>query len=141
MWEFRTHRTCEYTIEYGEEAWTQESSTNRHLWMVDDISSSDLCLNFKNVCLKMSRTTNPASLSDIRLLALNDIYKFDKNFSTSVSKYFSVKVHNSLKSLVNLNKYLPTPGLKCCDRCLDIERSPPDDWLSSVTRFDISLSI
>ncbi|KAG2206490.1 hypothetical protein INT47_008507 [Mucor saturninus] len=139
------YRTCDYTLDFGEEGLSQEPSSNKHSWMVRDISISELCLNFKDVCLKVSGTTspitpiyssgtlNPARLSDIRLLALNDIYKFDKNFSSSVSKYFSAKVHQSLKSIANLNDYLPPPGLKSYDWCLEIEQSPPDDWLSSVT--------
>jgi hypothetical protein len=53
---------------------------------------SDLCLDFKEASLKLAKNTDSVQISDIRLLAMNDIYKFDRDFTSSVSKYFSTTV-------------------------------------------------
>lgn len=81
----------------------------------------------------MKRTTLQAQLSDIRLLVLNDIYIFDRDSTSSVSKYFSTKVHTMLKPTLAFDAYLPPKGLNCYDWCMDLEVSPPVDWTSSLT--------
>lgn len=81
----------------------------------------------------MAESIDPSRLCDIRLLALNDVYKFDRDFSTSVSKYFSTKVHTILKPTLSFDAYLPTRDLNCYDWCMDIEVPPPADYITSIT--------
>ncbi|RCH80281.1 hypothetical protein CU097_003269, partial [Rhizopus azygosporus] len=93
--------------------------------------SIQYCIN--NVILELAKRRDPAQLSDIRLLVLNNIYKFDRDFASSVSKYFSSKVHTLLKPILSFDVYLPAKGLNCYDWCMKIEVSPPVDWISSIT--------
>lgn len=81
----------------------------------------------------MAKGTDSSRLSDIRLLGLNDIYIFDRNFSSSVSKYFSTQVHTMLNPTLSFDAYLPTRGLNCYNWCMDIEVSPPADYITSIT--------
>lgn len=82
--------------------------------------------------LALAKHINPAQLSDVRLLILNDAYIFDRNFASSVSKYFSTKSHITLKPTLSFDAYLPTRGLNCYDWCMSIEASPSVDWISSL---------
>lgn len=75
---------------------------------------------------------NPAQSSDIRLLGLNDIYLFNKNYASSISKYFTAAVYSTLKPSLLIETY-PERGIRCNDWCLSIEESLPHDWLSSLT--------
>jgi hypothetical protein len=101
--------------------------------MLDGVCISDLCLNFKKASLKLAERTDPAQLSDIRLLALNDIYIFDRNSTFSVSKYFPTKVHTLLTPTLSFDAYFLTEGLNCYSWCMNIEVSRPADWLSSLS--------
>ncbi|KAI9261772.1 hypothetical protein EDC94DRAFT_608837 [Helicostylum pulchrum] len=134
------HRTCDYNPalvnsdeKEGENAYEFESTSVESKWIVDNTCISDLCSTIKNVTLELAKCRDPAKLSDIHLLVLNGIYKFDRNFTSSVSKYFSSKVHTLLKPILSFDAYLPTKGLNCYDWCMDIEVSPPVDWKSSLT--------
>lgn len=136
------YRTCEYNLkiidsdddEEEEDDLTRSANTsNESKWMLNDICISDLCLDFKEASLKLAKNTDPSQLSDMRLLALNDIYKFDRNFSSSISKYFSTQVHTMLKPTLFFDDYLPKKGLNCYDWCMDIEVSPPVDYITSIT--------
>ncbi|KAI8983576.1 hypothetical protein BDB01DRAFT_698700, partial [Pilobolus umbonatus] len=100
---------------------------------VDNHCISDLCISIKNATTQMSNSVNPAQLSDMRLLALNDIYLFNKNYASSISKYFSLAVHNALKSSLLFKKYYSERGVQCYDWCMSIEESSPSDWISSLT--------
>ncbi|KAI7873714.1 uncharacterized protein EV154DRAFT_527817 [Mucor mucedo] len=80
----------------------------------------------------MVNDINPAQLSDIRILAVNDIYLFDKKYASSISKYFSLGVHNALKPSLLFEKYHPENGNRCFDWCIGIEVSPPHNWHSSL---------
>lgn len=66
----------------------------------------------------MARRTDPAQFSGIRILALNDIYIVDRNFTSSVSKCFSTKVHTLLKSTSSFDAYLPTRRLNWTSKYL-----------------------
>jgi hypothetical protein len=72
-------------------------------------------------------------ISNVRLLALNNLYLFDQAYTTSTSRYFSVAAHNAIRSLISFESYHARKGQLCHDWCLRIERSPPADWLSSMT--------
>ncbi|CEI93008.1 hypothetical protein RMCBS344292_07253 [Rhizopus microsporus] len=127
------HRTCEYNFTFGnsdekeeeENADEFENTSDESEWMVDSTCISDLCSALKNVTLELAKRRDPAQLSDIRLLVLNNIYKLDRDFASSVSKYFSSKVHTLLKPILSFDVYLPTKGLNCYDWCVKIEVSPP----------------
>ncbi|KAG2215053.1 hypothetical protein INT46_008287 [Mucor plumbeus] len=90
------YRTCEYTLAFTDEEKEEEgegdetdfeNTSDESEWMLDGVSISDLCFDLKNTTLKLTKYTDPAQLSDIRLLALKDIYIFDRDFTSSVSKY------------------------------------------------------
>lgn len=101
--------------------------------MLNDNCISDLCFNLKSTTIQMINTVNPAQLSDIRLLVLNDIYLFDKNYASSISKYFTLAVHNALRPSLLFETYYPERGIQCCDWCMSIEEFSPHDWFSSLT--------
>ena len=118
------YRTCEYTLAFTDEEKEEEgegdetdfeNTSDESEWMLDGVSISDLCFDLKNTTLKLTKYTDPAQLSDIRLLALNDIYIFDRDSTSSVSKYFPTKVHTMLKPTLSFDTYLPTRGLNCYD--------------------------
>ncbi|GAA5812379.1 hypothetical protein MFLAVUS_005831 [Mucor flavus] len=84
-------RTCEYAVNLTE-ADDHSNVDSSYNWIVDDTCVSGLCLNVKAVTLQLCRQTNPTQLSDIRLLVLNDIYVFDRDFSLSISEYCTTKI-------------------------------------------------
>jgi hypothetical protein len=106
--------------------------------MLHDACISDLCLGFKDPSLKLVKNTDPAQISDIRLLAMNDMYKFEREFTSSASKYFSTNIYTILKPTLSFNAYLPTGGLDCYDWCMNIKVSPPVDWITAMTLFSDS---
>lgn len=110
-------RTCEYAVNLTE-ADDHSNVDSSYNWIVDDTCVSGLCLNVKAVTLQLCRQTNPTQLSDIRLLVLNDIYVFDRDFSLSISEYCTTKVHVSLRSTLYFENYLAKRGLNCYDWCL-----------------------
>ncbi|KAI7895630.1 uncharacterized protein EV154DRAFT_598927 [Mucor mucedo] len=145
------YRTCEYTLTFNksdedkekeEEEEEEEEDDATELedtleseseWMLGNVSISNLCLDFKKANLKLATRTDPAQLSDIRLLALNDIYIFDRNSTLSVSKYFPSKVHTMLTPTLSFDAYFLAEGLDCYNWCMDIEISRPADWFSSLS--------
>ena len=70
------HRTCEYTLTYAEsdEASTStEADEDDSKWIIDDTCISDLCFKLKSTTSQIVKHANPAKISDIRILVLNDI--------------------------------------------------------------------
>lgn len=132
------YRTCDYSLtpvhvdEEGVNTNELNNISNDSKWILENVCISDLCFNVKNATMKLLERADPAQLSDIRLLALNDIYKLDKNFASSVSKYFTTKIHTSLKPALSFESYLPADGLGCYGWCRKIETSPPADWISAI---------
>jgi hypothetical protein len=68
---------------------------------------------------------NSAQLSDSRLLVLNDIYLFNKTPALSVSKYFTVATHDTIKSVLSFEAYFSPRGIQYYDWCMNTEASPP----------------
>lgn len=60
---------------------------------------------------------------------LNGIYLFHKNYASSVSKYFTIAVHNALKPLILFKAYYSKSGTLYYDWRMSIEESPFNDWL------------
>ncbi|OAC98167.1 hypothetical protein MUCCIDRAFT_115687 [Mucor lusitanicus CBS 277.49] len=129
------HRTCEYALTFtnSDEEKEEEQDTPESEWMLDGVCISELCFNLKKESLKLAERTDPAQLSDIRLLTLNDIYIFDRNSAFSISKYFSTKVHTLLAPTLSFDAYFLTEGLNCYRWCMNIEVSRPADWFSSLS--------
>ncbi|KAI9473812.1 MAG: hypothetical protein EXX96DRAFT_621443 [Benjaminiella poitrasii] len=106
-------RTNDYFLSFQEgstqleEDPLEKDSANNSKWILNNQCISDLCFELKNTTLQITKQYKPAQLSDSRLLVLNDIYLFDKNLALSVS-------------------------IQCYDWCMNIEASPPSDWLSSL---------
>lgn len=126
-------RTNDYSISFQGNSAQSEDIVSDIKWKLNDHCISDLCLNVKSKTIEMINMVNPAQLSDVRLLALNDIYLFDKNQASSISKYFTLAVHNALKLSLLFETYYPERGVRCYDWCMSLEESPPPDWLSSLT--------
>ncbi|KAG1411751.1 hypothetical protein G6F58_008395 [Rhizopus delemar] len=129
-------RTCDNILTFTEsdtDPTDTEAAADGSKWILNDTCISDLCFNLKNITVQLVKHVNTAQLSDIRLLALNDVYTFDRNFASSVSKYFSTKIHTTLKPTLSFDAYLPKRGLSCYDSCMSIEVSPPVDWVFSLT--------
>ena len=91
--------------------------------MISGICISDLCLSLKNKTVQLAKQINPAQLSDIRLLLLNDFHIFERNFGLSVSKYFSTKIHTIIEPILFFDTYLPTRDRNCYEWCMNIETS------------------
>lgn len=108
-------RTSDYSLSFQGNSTQSEDSANDIKWVLNDNCISDLCFNLKSTTIQMIKTVNPAQLSDIRLLVLNDIYLFDKNYASSISKYFTLAVHNALRSSLLFETYYPERGIQCYD--------------------------
>lgn len=92
--EHHPRRTCQYTLTFTEsdkDPINTEAATDDSKMILNDTCISDLCFNLKNTTAQLAKHTNPQQLSDVRLLVLNDVYIFDRNFASSVSKYFSTE--------------------------------------------------
>ncbi|KAG1137013.1 hypothetical protein G6F37_012606 [Rhizopus arrhizus] len=79
-----------------------------------------------------SEEINPASLSDIRLLSLNDIYIFDENIDGSITKYFGAELHKVVMSDISFSCYRPHKPNKSHVWYLEIAENPPDDLKSTL---------
>ena len=98
-------RTCDYILTFTEsdtDPTDTEAAADGSKWILNDACISDLCFNLKNTTVQLVKHVNPAQLSDIRLLVLNDVYIFDRNFVSSDSKCFSTKIHITLKPTLSL---------------------------------------
>ncbi|KAI9302392.1 hypothetical protein BJ944DRAFT_257157 [Cunninghamella echinulata] len=96
-------------------------------WVINDsFCISDACYQFRNNTAKL--LDNPGSFSDLRLLAINHIYLFDKIKDQSVTKYFGDSIHQAFFKQLSLDKYIPEKGKKAFDWCTDLANSPPDNW-------------
>ncbi|CEP17990.1 hypothetical protein, partial, partial [Parasitella parasitica] len=102
-------------------------------WVINNFCISDSCYNLKDTTLQVVKHINPAQISDIRILVLNDIYVFDKNPAFSVSKYLPDNDHNAIKPTLFFGTYTSTKDLECYDWCLQTEACPPVDWPSSLS--------
>ncbi|KAI8875860.1 hypothetical protein K501DRAFT_201728 [Backusella circina FSU 941] len=134
--DYHPYRTCQYSLTYAEAeeiSKSIETDNANSRWVINNICISDLCYNLKDTTLQLVKHINPAQISDIRILVLNDIYVFDKNSVFSVSKYFPDNVHNAIKPTLFFGTYTPTKDLDCYDWCLQIEACPPVDWPSSLS--------
>lgn len=114
-------RTCEYTLafinaekkeEWGAEATALDKALDSN-WLLDGLSISDLCYGFKTATVKLAKRADPAQLSDIRILAMNDVFLFDRNAAPSVTKYFPSEVRTALKPMFSFDANLPTQGVNC----------------------------
>ncbi|KAG2214307.1 hypothetical protein INT47_000863 [Mucor saturninus] len=133
--EHHPYRTCQYSITY---AGYEESSNNARTdasskWDINNLCISDLCYSLKQTTARVVENVDPAQISDIRILVLNDIYLFDKDSSFSVSKYFHSHVHNAIKPTLFFGSNTINKGLDCYNWCTQLETCPPVDWLPSLT--------
>ncbi|KAI9007858.1 hypothetical protein CLU79DRAFT_777633 [Phycomyces nitens] len=126
-------RTSDYAFSFWENSVQLEDNIiDDAKWVVDNHCISDLCFQLKDTTVRMINQTNPAQLSDIRLLALNDVYLLDRNIALSSSKYFTAAIHNAIKASISFEAYLPIRGAQCYDWCTTIGTNPPSDWISSL---------
>lgn len=121
--EHHPRRSCEYTHFYRirwrfnkhcSEATSNAATEDDSKWMISGICKT----------VQLAKQINPAQLSDIRLPLLNDVYIFDRNFGSSISKYFSTKIHTVTKPTLFFDTYLPTRDRNCYEWCMNIEASP-----------------
>ncbi|KAG1040106.1 hypothetical protein G6F43_012355 [Rhizopus delemar] len=117
----------------------EETQQQQVRWLVAGINQnveaydiSQRCFGFKENTKKMK--DNPANLSDMRLLALNDIYLFKNNIDASLTRYFELDVHKSILSAWDLNPFLPEPPIKAASWCSQLGIDPPNDFMSCVSR-------
>ncbi|CAO3664867.1 unnamed protein product [Rhizopus stolonifer] len=122
-------RTADYFLhdDSSEEIDKQIDDDN---WIIGNFNVSDKCKLVKGNTLGLKK--NPASLSDIRLLTLNDIYIFDEKIDESVTKYFGVDLHRLVMSDINFNSYRPHKPNKAHAWCLEVIEDPPNDLMSTL---------
>ncbi|KAG2206919.1 hypothetical protein INT45_001264, partial [Circinella minor] len=134
-------RVCDYYFVDGVEgAQQQEEGQQQQVrWLVAGINQnaeaydiSQRCFGFKENTKKMK--DSPANLSDMRLLALNDIYLFKDNIDASLTRYFGLDVHTSILSTWDLKPFLPEPSIKAASWCSQLGIDPPNDFMSCVSR-------
>ncbi|KAG1520862.1 hypothetical protein G6F46_009038 [Rhizopus delemar] len=134
-------RVCDYYFVDGIEGAQQQEETQQQQvrWLVAGINQnvetydiSQRCFRFKENTKKMK--DNPANLSDMRLLALNDIYLFKDNIDASLTRYFRLDVHTSILSAWDLKPFLPEPSIKAASWCSQLGIDPPNDFMSCVSR-------
>lgn len=97
-------------------------------WKVNGVTISNLCFSLKNSTLN----TDPSNLSDIRLLILNDIYKFEEDFSSSINKYCSSSIHKSINGPYHS---ICISLKKDSIATLNVGKSPPIGFSSSFDTF------
>ncbi|KAI8057547.1 uncharacterized protein B0P05DRAFT_498570 [Gilbertella persicaria] len=118
-----------YHDDFSEETDKQDDDDDDD-WIVENFNVSDKCKSMKENTLGLKK--NPSSLSDIRLLALNDIYIFDEKIDKSVTKYFGVDLHKLIMSDIDFNSYRPPKPNKAHAWCLEVIEDPPNDLMSTL---------
>ncbi|KAI7904908.1 uncharacterized protein BX663DRAFT_484271 [Cokeromyces recurvatus] len=108
-------RTADYFLLHDDFSEEIDEQSNDDDWIIGNFNVSDI-----------------SSLSDIRLLSLNDIYIFDESIDESVTKYFGVGLHKVVMSDISFNCYRPHRPNKSHVWCLEIAENPPDDLMSAL---------
>ncbi|KAG2195880.1 hypothetical protein INT47_002923 [Mucor saturninus] len=111
-------RECQYIFDHervSEEASDHEEIAEEDEWVVGDLCVSEKCRLLKDNTLKLKKY--PGSLSDIRLLAISDIFIFDKDINMSASKYFGLEDHKTIISSLDTTKYRPKIGIRAHQWC------------------------
>ncbi|KAI9005453.1 hypothetical protein CLU79DRAFT_781547 [Phycomyces nitens] len=92
-----------------------QDEVNTNIWEYDSKDSDEVCVindelrNFRRVSLKLE----PKSLSDLRLLSLNDVYLFTEEIETSITSYLPEHLHqNIMRDISN------DPVVSIGDRCI-----------------------
>lgn len=65
------------------------------------------CKLFKTNTIKINN--NSSSLSDLRLLSLNDMYLFEQEMELSITRYFDTSVHKRIIVFMNYRLYRARP--------------------------------
>ncbi|KAL9541102.1 hypothetical protein MBANPS3_009311 [Mucor bainieri] len=139
------HRTNDYVISYNneneeeEQEEGQEEEQSSSNWVVDGIYDiTKECYEFKSNTLRSQ--ANPSTLSDIKILAMNDIYLFSNERNNSITKYFLNDMHKSIMAELKWNRNLPVESASnattWCTGISNIRlllKNPPTDWLSALT--------
>ncbi|CEG64292.1 hypothetical protein RMATCC62417_01290 [Rhizopus microsporus] len=129
------HRTAEYFF-INEEPMQQKQEQQQQEevvhWLVNEgYNISEKCYALKRNTQQMKR--NPGSLSDLRLLALNDIFIFSNALSSSVTKYFGTNIHQAIMSSLRFENYRPETPNKALIWCQEINEDPPSNFLSCLS--------
>ncbi|KAI7890344.1 uncharacterized protein EV154DRAFT_253772 [Mucor mucedo] len=123
------HRTCAYALTFVDSDQEQQPSSevdeDDMKWVIGDTCISSLCFELKTSTTQIIRHLDPAQVSDIRILILNDIFIFDKNPAHSVSQYFNNDVHKIIKPTLLFDTADLTRGMNCYNWCQEIETCPP----------------
>ncbi|KAI8641965.1 hypothetical protein BD408DRAFT_345156 [Parasitella parasitica] len=130
-------RTNEHTLSYNDEEAEEEEEDNEegdnNDWIVDKIYNiSKECYAFKHNTLRSQ--ANPSTLSDIKIMAMNDIYLFSNEPNNSITKYFLHGMHKLIMAELKCNKNLPEMPDKASVWCTEISNDPPTDWISAITK-------
>ncbi|KAG2237224.1 hypothetical protein INT48_006628 [Thamnidium elegans] len=123
-------RNADYSLLHDDFSVEVDKQGNDSDWIIGNFNISDNCKSVKGNTLGLKK--NPASLSDIRLLSLNDIYIFDENIDGSVTKYFGAELHKVVMSDISFNCYRPHKPNQSHAWCLEIAEDPSDDLKSTL---------
>ncbi|OAD04261.1 hypothetical protein MUCCIDRAFT_183364 [Mucor lusitanicus CBS 277.49] len=123
-------RTADYFLIHDDSSENMFEQNYDDDWIIGEDNISGRCRSVKETTLAL--ISNPAKLSDIRLLALNDIYLFDEKLHESVSKYFGTEVHRQVIADIDRSAHRPLPPLKSYTWCQQVVDDPPTDLLSSL---------
>ncbi|KAI9471860.1 MAG: hypothetical protein EXX96DRAFT_622048 [Benjaminiella poitrasii] len=123
-------RTADYFLLHDDSYEEIDKQSDDENWIIGNFNVSDKCKSVKENTLGLKK--NPASLSDIRLLSLNDIYIFDENIDGSITKYFGAELHKVVMSDISFNCHRPHKPNKSHVWCLEIAENPPDDLKSTL---------
>lgn len=120
----------------------QDDSSNSHdePSPSDDVSTTNTWVtadgtNFAELCYQLKTNTlklrNPVEqLSDLRRLALYDIYLFDKTQATSVTKDWTIDTHR--QAMATISTFDPEKPLNSTRWCVDFSLTKYDDWMTPL---------
>ncbi|KAG2205501.1 hypothetical protein INT47_005875, partial [Mucor saturninus] len=123
-------RNADYSLLHDNFSVEVDNQDNGSDWVIGSFNISDNCKSVKGNTLSLRN--NPASISDIRLLSLNDIYIFDENIDGSVTKYFGAELHEVVMSDISFNCYRPPKPDQSHVWCLEVAENPPYDLKSTL---------
>ncbi|OAD01816.1 hypothetical protein MUCCIDRAFT_111155 [Mucor lusitanicus CBS 277.49] len=99
-------------------------------WIVDDVNVSQKCRDIKANTVNL--TNAPESLSDLRLLCLNDMYLFEQELDRSISRYFGSSSHRRIITSIHYKQYSASSPSNAWKWCNQVKDNAPFDYIESL---------
>ena len=99
--------------------------------MVDGINMPRKCKLIKENTSKLDNA--PQSLSDLRLLCLNDIYLSQQELDQSTSRFFGASAHRKIMASFDYQQYCAKSAENAWKWCGQVISQPPADYIASLS--------